>query len=133
MAAYRATRYVFQEFVLRVDAVHPALDAWLAEHGQREWAFLTAWNPGSRPRAPDENARDQERLKARLSVPGLQVLPATGEADDGSWSEPSLFVAGLPHDAAERLGRDFGQVAVLVGHIGGPAELRLCVDPREQR
>ncbi|WXH31692.1 hypothetical protein WA016_05668 [Myxococcus stipitatus] len=50
------------------------------------------------------------------------MAPAIGEAEDRSWSEQSLFIPGLPHAEAER----FGQVAVLVGRTGGPAELLLC-------
>lgn len=134
LAAYRTTRYVVRphastegvEQVLRVGGLHPTLDAALLARGHREWAFLTAWNPGSRPRGKEENQREQERLTSQLVAGGWVVAPAIGEAEDCSWSEQSLFIPGLPRAEAERFGRAHGQVAVLVGRTGGPAELLLC-------
>ncbi|MCE9673197.1 DUF3293 domain-containing protein [Myxococcus stipitatus] len=134
MEAYRATRYVIRphattggvEQVLQVGRLHPALDAALLSRGHHTWAFITAWNPGSRPQGKDENQRAQERLVAQLVAGGWVPAPAIGEAEDGSWSEQSLFVPGLPRGDAERFGRAFGQVAVLVGRTGAPAELLLC-------
>ncbi|MFP2905407.1 DUF3293 domain-containing protein [Pyxidicoccus sp. 3LFB2] len=140
--AYRTTRYVVrphattggQELVLRVGALHPVLDAALTARGHREWAFLTAWNPGSRPRGDDENRRAQERLISQLVAGGQVVAAAIGEAEDGSWSEQSLFVPGLPRAEAERFGCAYGQVAVLVGRVGAPAELLFCdSSPAERR
>ncbi len=134
LAAYRATRYVIRphactggvEQVLRVGALHPPLDSALAARGHREWAFITAWNPGSQVRREDENRREQERLLSQLVAGGWTVVAAIGEAEDGSWSEPSLFIPGLPRAEAERFGCAYGQVAVLVGRVGAPAELLLC-------
>lgn len=132
--AYQQTRYLLrphaatgsQEWVLRVGALHPALDAVLAERGHREWAFLTAWNPGSLRRAEGENERAQARLRSQLVAGGWAVVDAIGEAEDLSWSEPSLFVPGLPRAEAERFGCAYGQVAVLVGRAGAPAQLLFC-------
>lgn len=134
LGAYRATRYVIRphastegvEQVLRVGRLHPALDVALTARGHREWAFLTAWNPGSRLRSKEENQRAQERLVSQLHAGGWGVAPAIGEAEDGSWSEQSLFIPGLPRADAERFGRAHGQVAVLVGRVGAPAELLFC-------
>jgi hypothetical protein len=134
--AYRATRYVIRphaftggsEWVLRVDALHPELDTALAARGHLEWAFLTAWNPGSRPRDKDENDRAQQQLKSELAAEGWLVVDAIGVAVDENWSEDSLFVPGLSRAEAERLGRAYGQVAVLVGRVGAPAELLFCED-----
>ena len=59
-AAYRATAYEALgpgvELDLRVDERSAALDALLTSTGRTSWAFLTAWNPGSQPLAPEENA-----------------------------------------------------------------------------
>ncbi|SDD77679.1 DUF3293 domain-containing protein [Myxococcus virescens] len=136
--AYAATRYLIRphpstggvEQILRAGALHPALDATLAARGHREWAFLTAWNPGSRWRSDEENRRAQERMVAQLVAGGWGAAPALGEADDGSWCEQSLFVPGLPREEAGRFGRAYGQVAVLVGRTGGRAELLFCEEAR---
>ncbi|ATB50487.1 hypothetical protein MYMAC_006143 [Corallococcus macrosporus DSM 14697] len=132
--AYTATRYVIRphpstggvEQILRAGALHPALDATLAARGHREWAFLTAWNPGSQWRSEEENRRAQERLEAQLVAGGWVVAPALGQAEDGGWCEPSLFVPGLPREEAARFGRAYGQVAVLVGRASAHAELLFC-------
>lgn len=141
LKAYRATRYVVRpgdftggrEWTLRVGQLHPEPDAALTARGHQEWAFLTAWNPGSRPCPPEENERAQRQLLATLAAAGLKAVDAVGVAEDGSWYEDSLFVPGLPREEAERLGRAHGQVAVLVGRVGAPAELLFCEDPRTQR
>jgi hypothetical protein len=139
--AYEQTRYVIQphaatgsqEWVLRVGALHPALDAVLGEHGHREWAFLTAWNPGSLPRLKGENEREQAWLRSQLVAGGWVVVEAIGQSEDGNWSEPSLFVPGLPRAEAERFGCAYGQVAVLVGRAGAPAELLFCAGTLPER
>ncbi|WIG93102.1 DUF3293 domain-containing protein [Myxococcus sp. SDU36] len=138
--AYAATRYVIRphactggvEQILRAGALHPALDATLAARGHREWAFLTAWNPGSQQRGAEENRRAQERLEAQLVAGGWVVAPALGQADDGSWCEQSLFIPGLPREEAARFGRAYGQVAVLVGRAGAQASLLFCEDTHAQ-
>ncbi|WP_164002205.1 DUF3293 domain-containing protein [Pyxidicoccus caerfyrddinensis] len=139
--AYRATRYVIRphaftrgrEWVLRVGVLHPELDTALTARCHREWAFLTAWNPGSRPRDMDENERAQQQLKSELAAGGWEVVDAIGVAEDEGWSEDSFFVPGLPRAEAERLGRIHGQVAVLVGRVGTPAELLFCGDSHTGR
>lgn len=131
MKAYRATRYVIRphaftggrEWVLRVDARHAELDAALSAQGHEAWAFLTAWNPGSQRQDKDANDEAQRRLKSELAAGGWRGVEAVGVAEDGGWSEDSLFVPGLPRAEAERLGRAYGQVAVLVGLVGEPAKL----------
>lgn len=135
--AFRATGYVVGPHplvggvkrVLRVDAVHPALDAALTAHGHTTWAFLTAWNPHARPRSPRTNAGLQRTLRGLLEARGQPFVPAVGVAEDRSWFEESLFVPGLSRDEAARLGRLFQQEAVLWGRVGGVAALLGCQDP----
>jgi hypothetical protein len=68
-----------------------------------------------------------------LAAGGWEALEAVGIADalpageTERWSEDSLFIPGLPREEARRLGLAFGQVAVLVGRVGGPAELLFCL------
>ncbi|RKH48267.1 DUF3293 domain-containing protein [Corallococcus sicarius] len=135
--AFQATGYVVAphplvggvKHVLRVDAVHPALDAALTAHGHATWAFLTAWNPHARSRSPRTNAGLQRTLRGLLEARGQPFVPAVGVAEDRSWFEESLFVPGLSRDEAWRLGRLFQQEAVLWSRVGGAAELLGCQDP----
>ncbi|GMT98367.1 hypothetical protein KH5H1_24860 [Corallococcus caeni] len=136
-AAFKATAYVVRphplvgdrEHVLRVDALHPVLDAALTVHGITTWAFITAWNPRAQPCPPDTNARLQQDLLALLEAQGHPSVSAVGEADDRRWFEESLFVPGLSRDEARRIGRLFDQEAVLWGSVGGAAELVPCLEP----
>ncbi|WP_375742165.1 DUF3293 domain-containing protein [Corallococcus interemptor] len=133
-AAFKATGYVVRphplvgdrKHVLRVEGLHPELDAALAAHGFTTWAFLTAWNPRAHARPPRTNARLQQRLLVLLEARGHPSVSAVGVAEDRRWSEESLFVPGLSREEAVRMGRLFDQEAVLWGTVGGAAELVMC-------
>jgi hypothetical protein len=112
---------------LRHGARAPALDALLAPEAT-EWAFLTAWNPGSRLLARPENERRQAVLVRSLSG-RYRLFHGEGRGDDGAWPpELSVLALGLPLAEALRVGRAWGQVAVLAGRRGEPARVRLCAE-----
>jgi len=121
--AYRATTYAAAiPLRLRLGEPNPLVDALLDDLGASRYAFLTAWNPGAKPRSEAENREAQQRLMDALE--GRPVFVGAGEADDGSWPpEPSLLVVGLACDEAVELGRRFGQVAIVVGEKGGAPQL----------
>ena len=126
--AYRATSYqadVEGETVrLRVARETPELDARLAGWNLDSWAFLTAANPGSLPLSDEENRARHEELVNLLAGLGCKMWQGLGVADDDGWSpEVSLLVPGLCRDEAIRIGRRFGQVAVVFGRVGEAAEL----------
>ncbi len=130
-AAYRATEYRVadgaQRFSIRVGERCAPLDALLDTHGAEEWAYVTAYNPGGRPAAADANAAAQQRLEAELRATAHPVLRGEGTGDDGRWPpEPSLLVLGLPRADAIGLARRFGQVAIVAGRRGAPADLVYC-------
>ncbi|WP_434299045.1 DUF3293 domain-containing protein [Corallococcus exiguus] len=137
LGAFKATSYVVRphplvgdrKHVLRVDALHPELDAALTAHRFTTWAFLTAWNPHAHARPLRTNARLQQRLLALLEARGHPSVSAVGVAEDRRWFEESLFVPGLSRDEALRMGRLFDQEAVLWGAVGGAAELVMCRVP----
>jgi hypothetical protein len=130
LGAYRATNYCVDlpqgRVLLRIGERSPALDAILEAHGQKQWAFVTAYNPGSRP-DPAGNVVHHAELLSWAQARGLPCFAARSMADDGGWPvEESLLVVGLAHEEARSLGRRFGQVAVVVGDFGGPALLLSC-------
>jgi Protein of unknown function (DUF3293) len=128
--AYRKTRYEVQtpggKVVLRHGERSPELDR-LLDAPFPGWAFITAWNPGSNPRLSiDENRRRQQELEAALS-PRYRTFPGKGVGDDGRWPpEESVLVLGISRDEALRFGRQFGQLAILAGSRGEPAEVVAC-------
>lgn len=73
---------------------------------------LTAWNPSSivRPKAVNDAANKE--LEAVLRKRGADAQRVIGRADDRSWGEESLVVAGMSRAEAAELGCRFGQVAI---------------------
>lgn len=121
--AYLRTTYAAGlSLKLRVGQPHPFLDEMMAFRGLNEYAYLTAWNPGSRPLPEAENRERQERLKAALRG-RHPLVEGIATADDGAWREESILVLGIPREEALAVGRAFGQVAILVGTRGGVPEL----------
>jgi hypothetical protein len=93
--------------------------------GSRPWAFITAWNPQARRRAPAENLAAQRELLAALqNQPGVAIHPAIGVGTSG-WSEPSLFVVGARIHTLDKLARIHGQLAYVHGEADGAALLRV--------
>jgi hypothetical protein len=103
------------EFVLRHGEYSKVLEACHAAFGVSCSAYITAWNPHSDPTALELNRAAQTRLEAELTVLGLPFLHGEGIDPTGSWpGEPSVLVLGISRDDAQRLGRTFGQNAIVV-------------------
>lgn len=124
--AYWDTRYEVNlpggKVVVRIGEPAEAL-------GHEPWVIVTAWNPGSRQLSEVENRERHESLKAQVT--GYRTCPATGVADHGDWREEGLFVIGVVEAEAIRLGRQFGQWAVVCGGgAAGDGRLPKIVDCR---
>jgi len=113
LAAYRDTAW-------SVEA--PGGAAWvrsgaIAPAALRPAAIVTAYNPASRLRPPEENRRADEALRARIRALGLHpwrvTAHGTGADDPSAWDEPGWCLAGDTRDAAIELGRGFGQNAIV--------------------
>jgi hypothetical protein len=118
-----------REVRFRVGGNSTRVAALLDRHAARRWAFMTAWNPGSQPLPRAENDERQNGLLARLLSAGYRVLQAEGRSTDSSWREESVFALDIPEPTARAFGRDFGQLAMVVGQRGGPARLVSCAVP----
>ena len=131
-AAYRATAYRVlvpgeAPIDVRVGEASARLDALLAHYRVEAWAFITAWNPGSKPVTAEENAaRDAELLEA-IEAGGWRFYEGAGIPPQPDWSaEASLLVLGISREDAVALGRRFGQNAIVAGQAGAMAELIYC-------
>jgi hypothetical protein len=128
---YRATTYRVEgpdgNIDVRIGAPNPVLDALLRTLAVKEWAFITAWNPHSRPASADANSRAQHQLMQELREHGLLFFEGEGIPDNSGWAaERSVWIAGIGRREAAALGARFGQNAVLAGMVGEPAELVYC-------
>jgi hypothetical protein len=88
------------------------------------WAYLTAWNPGSRRLPEAENRIRGAELEAKLRAACACILPGKGKDPEGQWPEEVGFLAvGLEAARAKELGREFGQYALLAGRGEGKVRL----------
>jgi hypothetical protein len=94
------------------------MDSLLLSQRQREAAFITAYNPLSRPMPPGWNLRMQQRLMD--SVRGRPAFPASGRWR--RWCESHLVVLGPARPVAV-LARRFRQHGIVIIRRGQPARL----------
>ena len=121
--AYRVTG-VTPAIDIRIGEPCPPLDALLDKHATRNWAFITAWNPGSKKLDAGENQRRQATLEAEVKQDGYVFYRGAGVPDEKDWDpEESIFIMAIGKEAAVRLGRKFGQAAIVVGDRSAPAQL----------
>lgn len=126
--AYRQTTYRAElpagEINLRIGELNHALERFLAERQINEWAFVTAYNPGSRPLDEAENFGRHQSLIADVRAIGHVLFEGEGVGDDRRWpAERSLLIVGIKRDEAAALGRKYGQNAIVVGARGNAPEL----------
>jgi hypothetical protein len=134
LSLYRATLYEVQwhvrPFVLRIDEPSAALGDCHRAHGVHCSAFITAWNPRSRPAGDAVNVAAQARLQATLTRDGYQTLPGWGRDPRGAWpAEASLLVLGMTAADARRAARAFAQHAVVVAEADAVPRLMWIDDP----
>ncbi len=126
--AYEKTRFCVDDGPRRIcfkaGSRSDKLEALLARRGATRWAFITASNPHSNPLPPAENARRHADLVQAVADLGLEALPGEGIGEDPGWTpEKSLLILGISRGKAERLGRRFDQLAIVVGRRGEPSQL----------
>ena len=97
--------------------------------GGRAFTLVTAQNPQSTPLSDEENRERNERLERWLLAKGYDYGPSLGKSTDGSWEEEGFTVFDLLLEDALRLGRQFGQHAVVYGE-GNRVALAWCEDGR---
>lgn len=91
------------------------------------WAFITAENPGSHELEPEENRKRSAQLAGQLNASGWIWHRGRGIPDQPGWTaENSFLVLGISGEEAVRIGRRFGQKAIVAGRPGEPARLLEC-------
>lgn len=118
LAAYLAAHYrvtgTAAPFVLRVGHRSAELAALHLANDVNCSAFITACNPQGVVSSDSLNRASQQRLERQLSAMGVTFLAGLGEDPSGVWpGEPSVLVLGMSRSEAERIGREFGQLAIV--------------------
>jgi glycine/D-amino acid oxidase-like deaminating enzyme len=128
VSAYQSADYVVfadPELVLKIGEPSRRLDALLEEEGANTAAFITAANPRSERRSPAENAAALAKLDQVVAASGYPWRAGEGREPGGDWVEPSRLVIGIYRDNAQKLGRIFGQNAIVFVEKGRAPELVL--------
>ena len=109
---------------IRIGVTNPLLEGWLDEHHFKSYAFITAWNPFSKLLHLPENQRRNKDLETELKNTACFILPGFGIGEDDNWPpEESFFAPGIAAEDAIRLGRKYGQNAIVCWEKGGLPEL----------
>jgi len=89
------------------------------------WAWLTAFNPGSRLFDEAENHRRHQSLLEELTAGSWQTLEAASGDDHGQWPvERAVCVLGVDESAARKMAARQAQAAFL--HARPGEGVRLC-------
>ena len=131
LEAYRRTSFLVEipgeTLCIRIDHVSTIPDDLLANEGVHSWAYITAWNPGSVPLSEGENMTQARQLESEVRQAGYKFFRGQGVGTGDEWPpEPSLLILGIAAEDAMQLGRKFGQIAIVTGRRGGPAQLDIC-------
>jgi len=130
--AYRQASYVVfeddEEIVLKVGQVSPKLVSTMKKNEVNCAAFLTAYNPHSRPLELIANQQAQAKLLEQLQSLNINYLVGEGRDDSGNWkAESSVLALGISLQNAEILAQQFQQNAfVWINNLDGLVGLRLC-------
>lgn len=127
-ALYKATTYrVFLPggiCELRIGQPCETLRCWLETGDYKEFAIITAHNPGGQPVAAAQNAERQAELECELIEGNYEPYAGENVADDAAWPvEESCFIADIAAEDACALAEDFGQNAIVFGTADGVAQL----------
>lgn len=135
-AAYKATTY--RVFLpggicdLRIGEACETLRCWLETAGCKQFAVITAHNPGSQATDDSVNAEQQAKLECDLLEGNYEPYAAENQPDSDAWvAEESCFVPDLAVEDACALAADYGQNAVVCGGSDGVPHL-VWVEDHEQ-
>jgi hypothetical protein len=127
-ALYRATTY--RVFLpggicdLRLDQANEELSCWLETAGSKEFAIITAYNPGGLACQAGENAEKQAELECELIEGNYEPYAGENVADTGDWpAEESCFITDIALQDACALAGNYGQNALVYGAADGVPKL----------
>ena len=118
LGAYQATEYWVGKgpdaFCLHIDRPSKQLAELLKSNGKSSAAFVTAYNPYSRPCSEAYNTLAHERLRLALKSEFDYFTEGVGQDSAGNWpQENSFLVMGIDLQRAKNLGNQFEQNAIV--------------------
>lgn len=123
---YIKTAYIVFElnFDIRLYGDNTDLHHWLVKNEIKSWAFITAWNPGSKLKSVKKNQAANAQLMSDLKSLNLNFWPGIGKALEGDWiPEASYFVVDITEKRAMELALRYGQNAFVFGYTQSKPQL----------
>lgn len=125
LLAYLASDYILNENdgIFQIGALHKNEERIFVEKGLISYAWITAWNPQSVELGYMENQiRNKELeldLQTHLYFGGMSRSP------DGNWEEEGYWVGNMELEDIRKVGRKFGQNAIVHARPGNALKLIL--------
>ncbi len=122
--AFKIARYEVLDpgIEFKVGEVSEDLDRLLEKYKRRSWAFITPFNPNSQVISERENESRFVSLKKEVEKYVVFEGQGGGQADE--WPlEKSLLILGISLQNSKRIGKRFGQDAIVFGYKNKPPEL----------
>ena len=130
--AYRNTRYWVQspEMEIKIGRKNEELDVFLFDNHCWQWAFISAFNPGSKVVPVVENEQNHQKLRKKINSLKFRFCEGLGiPAKDEDWQpEKNFLILDISKPQAIALAQEFGQLAILFGAFEGEAELVWVLD-----
>lgn len=128
--AYLHTSYIVHaqqgDIIIRVGRAHEEIDTLIPDMPSPTWAFITAYNPESKPLPHEENERRNNDLKCKVMNSGYTYVEGEGVGDDGLWPpEMSIFILGIPFEYANILASEYNQNGIIFSRKKEKAHLIL--------
>lgn len=127
--AYEETNYFVQgssPLTLNIGVKNHYLADLHKANGVESSAFITAWNPYSKPFDKKENKNFQAVLVKELTILSLPIIEGVGQHPSNKWPcEESFLVLGISLEAAKILGIKYQQNAIIWNDSGATPQLIL--------
>ncbi|MEM6966489.1 MAG: DUF3293 domain-containing protein [Bacteroidota bacterium] len=126
LEAYLATTYEVQHLGLKIKigVANWSLEEFLVDNNVFTWAFISAYNPRSRPLSFEENEKRHARLVSDVKGSKLAFSEGFDVPDQDDWeAEKSLLILDISKKDSVALGKKFEQNAIVFGRLGGSPEL----------
>ena len=119
-SAYMKTIFVIGDgqnfFEVSPLEVNQSFLKFLHDSGILSWAVITSDNPFSKPLSVEKNNERRKNLEIELLENGYKLLPALGRDPEGQLDpEYGYFIHNLSLKDALKIGKDYGQNAILFG------------------
>ena len=106
--------YGSPSFILKIGHYSPELNDINKTSSKKIAAFITAFNPASIELSNQENIERNQQFEKKIKILHLDYLHGEGKCNESDSSgEQSFLVFGIDQTEAIRLGKEFGQNAIV--------------------